>query len=235
VLTYSRGPMPPPYDADELDWILFRQRQVISRAQALRWLSDKELRTRVGSGRWQSGGRGVYVTHNGPVTREQMRWIAVLAVGAGRPAVLAGTSALECHGLRGYSNDTVHVLVPAGSRDRDPPDWVTVHRTTQLPRGDVEAGHPPRTAPARSLVDAAQWAGSDQGARTLVAGTSTCSSRSGACTSRSTAATIWRYVNGGRTCGARTHCGSRAAGSCGSRPGRCGTGRTRSSRRCVPR
>lgn len=157
VFTYSGGPMPPPDDADELDWILFRQHQVISRVQALRFLSDKALRCRLGSGRWQAGARGVFVTHNGPVTREQLRWVAVLAVGAGRPAVLAGTSALACHGLHGYASDTVHVLVPAGSRDRDPPDWVAVHRTSHLPRGDVEIGCPLRTAPARSLVDAAQW------------------------------------------------------------------------------
>ncbi len=169
MLTYSSGPMPPPDDADEMDWTLFRQHQVISRVQAMRLLSDKALRSRLSSGRWQVGARGVFVAHNGPVTREQLRWIAVLAVGAGRPAVLAGTSALECHGLRGYRGDTVHVLVPAGSRDRDPPAWVAVHRTTHLPRGDVEIGYPPRTAPARSLVDAAQWAGSDRGARTLVA------------------------------------------------------------------
>jgi hypothetical protein len=115
---------------------------------------------------------GVYVTHNGPITRQQHLWIAVLAAGAGRMAVIAGISALESHGLRGHAGGPVHVLVPARSQERDSPAGVVAHRTSRLPHDDVHRlGQPPRTMPARSLVDAAAWAGSDDRARVIVAAT----------------------------------------------------------------
>lgn len=165
----STAPIPAD-DADELTWQLFRQDRVITRRQALRHLSAKAIRARLSSGRWQQVGVGVYLTHTGPATRQQRRWIAVLAAGPVRPAVLAGQSALECQGLRGHRSGVLHVLIPARSRDRDVPSGVVVHRTTQLPAGDVHRqGQPPRTMPARSLVDAAQWAGSDEAARVIVA------------------------------------------------------------------
>jgi very-short-patch-repair endonuclease len=160
----------PPDDADELTWLLFRQDQVICRRQALRHYSPKAVEARLRSGRWQPAARGVYLTHSGPVTRQQRRWIAVLAAGTAEPAVLAGISALECHGLRGHHREAIHVLIPAGSQDRDPPPGVVVHRTSHLPPGDRhQRGQPPRTTPARSLVDAAQWASTDQEARVVVA------------------------------------------------------------------
>ncbi|MEU5562720.1 hypothetical protein [Micromonospora musae] len=44
------------------------------------------------------------------------------------------------------------------------------HRTSCLPRADVlPIGQPPRTMPARAIVDAAQWAASDDEARWIVA------------------------------------------------------------------
>lgn len=108
----------PADDADELSWTLFHQDRVISRRQALRFLTAKAISVRLGSGRWRAPARGVYLTHNGPMTRQQRRWIAVLAVGNPRPALLAGCSALESHGLRGYGRDEIHVLVPAGSQEQ---------------------------------------------------------------------------------------------------------------------
>jgi very-short-patch-repair endonuclease len=171
VPTYSAsGEQPvPAEDADPLTWLLFGQDQVISRRQALRFLTSKAVRARLSSRRWRSAAAGVYLTHTGPATRQQQRWIAVLATGPVRPAVLAGLSALESHGLRGHRSEPIHVLIPAGSRDRDVPPGVVVHRTTRLPGADVHRSHPPRTMPARSLVDAAQWAASDDQARAIVA------------------------------------------------------------------
>jgi very-short-patch-repair endonuclease len=99
-----------------------------------------------------------------------MRWIAVLAAGAGRPALLGGLSALETLGMRGFSTDGVHVLVPAGMRDKDGPPWVVVHRTARLAGPDINRmGSPPGTMAARSLVDAAQWARTDDRARSVIA------------------------------------------------------------------
>jgi hypothetical protein len=159
-----------PSHLDGLELLLFKQRDVISRRQALRFLSEAAVRHRLESGRWRVTERGVYVTHSGPVTSEQRLMIASLAAGAGRPAVLGGLSALAKMGLRGWSRDIVFVLLPWRLRDQNPPPWVEVHRTRWLGREEVRrVGSPPHTREVRSLIDAAQWAGSDREAAAIVA------------------------------------------------------------------
>lgn len=158
----------PSDDADELSWVLFRQEDVLSAGQARRFLSEKAVRHRVVTGRWRQVHRGIYVTHSGPVGRAQLRWIAVLA--AGPAAVLAGLTAAQAWGLRRYESAVVHLLLPARHQARSLPPWVRLHRTTLLPDEDVLAvGQPPRTMPARSLIDAAQWASTDDEARAVIA------------------------------------------------------------------
>ncbi|KWV34761.1 hypothetical protein AWV63_00410 [Micromonospora rifamycinica] len=158
----------PAADADELTWLRFRQDDVISLAQASRHLSRKAIRHRVETGRWRQAHRAVFVTHSGPVDVEQFRWIAVLA--AGPSALLGGLSAAQAGGLRGFRTRPVDLLLPASARRDAPPQGVRVHRTTLLPAQDVlAAGQPPRTTLARSIVDAAQWAASDDEARAIVA------------------------------------------------------------------
>ncbi|MGW9192331.1 DUF559 domain-containing protein [Micromonospora chersina] len=151
-----------------MSWLLFRQGDVLSGAQARRFLSEKAVRHRVLTGRWRQVHRGIYVAHNGPVGRAQLRWIAVLA--AGPAAVLAGLTAAQASGLRRYESAVVHLLLPARHQARSLPPWVRLHRTTSLPDEDVLAvGQPPRTMPARSLIDAAQWASTDDEARAVIA------------------------------------------------------------------
>ncbi|MFY1685576.1 DUF559 domain-containing protein [Micromonospora sp. WMMD730] len=158
----------PADDADELTWLRFRQEDVISLAQASRYLSRKAIRHRVEAGRWRQVHRAVFVTYNGPVDAGQFRWIAVLA--AGPHAVLGGLSAAQAGGLRGFRARPVDLLLPASSRRDVLPPGVRVHRTTLLPPQDVlTVGQPPRTRPARSVVDAAQWAAGDDEARAIVA------------------------------------------------------------------
>jgi hypothetical protein len=112
----------------------------------------------------------VYVTHSGPISREQRRWVAVLAAGSGRRALLGGLSALEHVGFRWRHAGGVHVLLPAARQEHNPPPGVVVHRTSHLPAGDVHrAALPPCTMPPRSVVDAAQWAPTDDRAREVVA------------------------------------------------------------------
>ncbi|WP_244454479.1 DUF559 domain-containing protein, partial [Micromonospora echinofusca] len=158
----------PRDDADELTWLLFHQDQVISLAQALRHMSRRAVRHRLATDRWRQVHRAVFVTHNGPIGPDQFCWIAVLA--AGEPAVLAGLTAAREWGLRRYDGSAVHLLLPAARRaDRLPP-YVVAHRSTSLPEEDVlPVGLPPRTMPARSIVDAAQWARTDEEARAVVA------------------------------------------------------------------
>lgn len=154
-------------DADELTVLLFRQHQVLSRRQARAWLSAATIRHRVESGRWQQPHRAVYVTHNGPISAIQRKWIASLAT---KSALLGGASALEVLGLRNYRPAAIHLLMPADERCDEPPSGVVIHRTTHLPTDDIHRlGSPPCTNAARSMVDAAQWASTDHDARSIVA------------------------------------------------------------------
>ncbi|MFG1838748.1 DUF559 domain-containing protein [Micromonospora sp. NPDC049175] len=157
----------PHDDADELSWLLFHQEDVLSLAQARRHLSPKAIRHRLATGRWRQVHRAVLLAHNGPVSAGQLRWVAVLA--AGPQAILGGLTAAQAGGLRGFPGRPVHVLLPAARRRGSLPPGVLAHRTVTLTDRDVLAvGQPRRTMPARSIVDAAQWAGADQEARAIV-------------------------------------------------------------------
>jgi very-short-patch-repair endonuclease len=159
-----------PVDPNGLELLLFQQCQVISRRQARCHLSEAAIRHRLESGRWRLAARGVYATHSGPITPEQRLVIGSLAVGAGRPAVLAGLSALARIGLRGWNRDTVDILLPWQRRDLNPPPWVVVHRTRRLARDELRSvAIPPHTLEVRSLVDAAQWARTDAEAAAIIA------------------------------------------------------------------
>ncbi|MEU4563347.1 type IV toxin-antitoxin system AbiEi family antitoxin domain-containing protein [Actinoplanes sp. NPDC023936] len=154
--------------------ILRRQHGVISWRQARRHFTESAIRHRIESGRWQRVHLGVYLTHTGPVTETAQWWIASLAVGNGRPALLAGVTALRVLGLRvpGTPDDAgaIHIVVPARMTEKDPPWNVIVHRSRYLSHADVcRTGAVPCTTAARSVVDAAQWALTDTAAITLVA------------------------------------------------------------------
>ncbi|MBO3736255.1 hypothetical protein [Actinoplanes flavus] len=148
--------------------LLARQAGVLSRSQALRHLSARMVERRLSSRRWQAAHRGIYVAHTGPIGRDARRWIAVLSTG--EDTLLGGLSALETVGFRGFLTDRIDVLVRAGKTPSGPPNGVVVHRTGILPGSDIHLmGGPPGTMPARSLVDAAQWAISDQRAWAIIA------------------------------------------------------------------
>jgi hypothetical protein len=162
-------PEPPGRDASELQFILFEQDGVATFDQLCSELKPSTIRSRVNTGRWQTASHGIYVTHNGPMTYRQRHWAAVLAAGNGHAYPLAGLSALESHGLRGSGRWVIDVLVPSGAIPRALPSRVIVHRTSLLLTEHTMPGSPPRTSPARALVDAAAWSPSDEGARALVA------------------------------------------------------------------
>lgn len=153
---------------DDLAALLHHQNAVISIDQALRRLSGKAVRHRLATGRWRRVHRSVFVTHTGPLGPAESRWIAVLAVG--EDAVIAGLTAADAAGLKGYASPVVHLLLPAHRRARSVPSGVVVHRSSVLDARDVlSIGRPPRTRIARSLIDAAQWAGTDTHARAIIA------------------------------------------------------------------
>src|SRR5689334_19587054 len=98
-----------------------RQDGVVSRRQALTFVSSKVLWGQYRSGKWQVPYRGIYVAHNGPLTPHQRLWVASLAVGCGEPAILGGLTALAIHGLQRFSSPYIHVLCPLRRQIRRPP------------------------------------------------------------------------------------------------------------------
>jgi hypothetical protein len=167
----------PSDEAGELEWLLFRQRGVVTWQQAAGLLSPGKVRQLVTVGRWQRVCRGVMVTFTGRTGPDQHDWVAVLAAGQG--AVLAGLAAARAEGLRRVRTrrgDAIDVLVPGQRRPAEllrrlPAEMpaVFVHRITDLPEPDRQRGLPERTSIARSLVDAARWAVTDDEARTIIA------------------------------------------------------------------
>ncbi|MDG4796265.1 hypothetical protein [Micromonospora sp. WMMD1082] len=165
----------PDERAGALEWLAFEQAGVLTAAQARSVLSEGAVRGLVRSGRWRSIGRGLLLSGNGRLARDQQLWVAVLAAGPG--AVLAGATAATEAGVRGLRAEPLHVLVPATRRAgrtilrRLPIDMaaVVVHRTAVLPAEHLQVGRPPRTTTARALVDAAGWAPSVRQAQEMLA------------------------------------------------------------------
>jgi hypothetical protein len=162
-------PLSPTQAAvDGLDRLLFRQDEVITYRQARGYLTESAVRHRVRSGRWRAVHRNVYVTHRGPLSVDQRLWIAVL--GCGPDSALAGMTAATRCGLTGFAGNGIHVIRPARLRTVTSPTGVVVHRSTSLGPQDVNwRGAPPYTTQARSLVDAAAWATSQDQARAVIA------------------------------------------------------------------
>ena len=164
----------PRDDAGALEWLLFEQSGVSTYRQAVDLLGPGRVRHLTASGRWRSIARGLLSTSPGRLDQDQQRWVAVLAAGPG--AVLAGTTAVAEAGVRGMRAGPVHVLVPSGrAASRVLPGLpldmpaVRVHRTSVLPRHHVQLGRPARTVLARSVVDAASWASTDDEAVVILA------------------------------------------------------------------
>jgi hypothetical protein len=154
---------------DPIDCLLRQQSGLITRQQALKYLSAKAIEHRLATCRWQRLHRGVFGTRTEPLSAHQRLWLAVLAAGGDHceDVALGGVSALRLWGLKAVSATAVDVLVPTGIRFRVPPG-VRVHRTT-VPSDGIRQFGPPVTLPGRSLIDSAAWARSDAEAVLIVA------------------------------------------------------------------
>lgn len=142
-------------------------RSVFTVAEVLARTSAGHLRWMVSSGRWQSPARGVVVLHSGPLSREEVVQVEVLAHG-GR-AVLGGVSAAIADGLRYPNSGSLHIVLPHGGRNLRRPG-VVVHRSRNLTEKDIHPVRwPRRTRLPRSIVDAASWAASDLAAQAILA------------------------------------------------------------------
>ncbi|MBW9208778.1 hypothetical protein KV100_03850 [Mumia sp. zg.B21] len=142
------------------------QHGVLTSAQAAALFGAAHVRSRVYADVWQRPHRGVVVLHNGPLTAEQTTMVRLLSCSPG--AVLAGPSALAYDGLTGFETDATYVSVPIGAR-RPSIGGIVVHWSAYLDHRDVNpARFPPRTRPARSVLDFASWTDNERYARAIV-------------------------------------------------------------------
>lgn len=132
-----------------------RQAGVVTRGQLLeRAVSAEQITTAIRARRWRALGRRVVVLHNAPLTDSGRLWAAVLF--PEKPTALAGLSGAAQSGLRGFEPERVHIVVAHDTRT-NLPSWVKVHESRRFTPADIVPGAPPRTSPARSLIDAAAW------------------------------------------------------------------------------
>jgi len=132
-------------------------------------LTPYRLRTAVAGGRWQEPLPGVFVSHSGPLTREE-RWHAALWF-AGPGAALSHRSALVACGARAEELTTrvrasgvrgdyclpaegglVEVTVPQGHHLRSR-GFAVVHQSRRPVGEPLVLGHIPVCRPARAAVD----------------------------------------------------------------------------------
>lgn len=139
--------------------LLERQDRVARRDQlAAMGIGAHDVTAQVAARRWQTFGPVVVVTHNGPPTPAQERFVCVLHCGK-RAALAARTAAAE-GGLVGWDAPGVEVVVPRGTTVPDLADLpLIVHESRRFKPQDVHpTASPPRLRMERSLVDAAAWA-----------------------------------------------------------------------------
>lgn len=102
--------------------------------------------------RWKRYGR-VVVMHNGPLTPQQLLWVALLR--SPRGVVLAGLTAAARRGLRGHPPERPELLVPAAG-PLPHLQGVEVARTRRLTAADVHpSAQPPQLTLPRALIDRA--------------------------------------------------------------------------------
>jgi hypothetical protein len=141
-----------------LDELTASQDQILTRLQALEYLSDGSLQHRL-QRYWRILLPGVYLTVTGTPTPRQLLRAALLYAGPG--AQLADQTALMSYGVRYLPADsTTRLLIPHAAR-RVSRDGVVVRRTTRLSAPVVRDGLP-YSPPARALSDFAARAGEDR-------------------------------------------------------------------------
>lgn len=109
--------------------------------------------------RWATHGTHTVAVRCGDLDESGAFWRAVHEVGGS--ALIDGTSSLRAAGLKGLTDDPVHVSVHMLARSPDVPG-VIVHKVSRrLPAEEIASGLP-RTRPALGAVRGAQWAVSNR-------------------------------------------------------------------------
>ncbi len=127
-------------------------------------LTRGQVRSQIERGAWRAvGHHTISVTGAEPTGRARWWWALWES---GRHAALDGVTALLAGGLKGWTEDPIHVAVPNGAAVR-PLEGVRHHRPREM--GRVIEGGLRRTAPEVAVIRAAQRAVSDRAAATLIA------------------------------------------------------------------
>lgn len=90
--------------------LLEDQDGVVARWQLLDPATLARVDRRLAAGKWQAPYDGVYVSHNGHLTKSQQRWAALLACRTG--AALTGRTVLEIGKVKGFASEVICVAVP---------------------------------------------------------------------------------------------------------------------------
>lgn len=149
------------------------QDRVVSRDQLAFLGADRHLvRHRVATGRWSCVGPRVVLLGTGELSFRQRLWVATLH--SGPSSALAGLTAAEADGLRGFSSPVLQAVVPHGTAAADLVDAragviVRVSQSRLLTEELVHPARQPRRVQLpEALVDAAAAATSDERARLLM-------------------------------------------------------------------
>ena len=150
-----------------LDRLLWDQKDIVSRAQALSGMTEAALRHRLRpGGPWRIVLPGIYLATAGLPTVGQREMAALLYCGPG--SAITGMAALDRRGIRVPQSGEIDVLVPASTR-RQAVGFVRVHRTGRMP-GQVWLSDGLRYAPtARSVADAVRGWTDQRAIRAVVA------------------------------------------------------------------
>jgi hypothetical protein len=143
---------------DPIELVLARQDAVARIEQLIAaGMTTADVAYQLHWGRWQRVGATVVVAHNGPLTPTQQEWAAVFE--AGRRAALCGRSAATHHGLDGWHDGSIHVLVERGTSPPQTTLPLVIHESRRYrPSVDPHPVRvPPMTRAERSIVDAAAW------------------------------------------------------------------------------
>ncbi len=148
-----------------LDLLARRQEQIVTRHQLAALGGDyRMVERRDLAGVWRALGPRVVALHRGELGRDQRWWAGYLhaALEDGptvHRAALAGLTAVEAGGLRGFETPIVHVVVEHGRQVEDlrvGPLRVTVHETRHLlPSHLNPTAPPPRLRLPRAVVESA--------------------------------------------------------------------------------
>jgi hypothetical protein len=144
-----------PATRRSLEWLAEQQDDVVTRHQLREHgYPESAVRACIRVRRWQAFGHRVVVLHNGPLTTRQRWWVALLSQHRG---ALAGITAATEHGLTGFDDGSIHLLVEFGARRHQLPGS-RIHVSRRFSAADL---HPAHTIPTvrieRALVDAASW------------------------------------------------------------------------------